>query len=126
MRKLRYHLVDVFTNRAFGGNQLAVFTNGRGLSSQLMQNLAKELNLAETTFVLPPDDPQNDYKVRIFTPALELPMAGHPTIGTSFILAHDHLIEYLSPEATIQLEEGVGLIPVTVKFEEGQPTSIQM
>src|SRR4051794_28562698 len=126
MRKIRYHLVDVFTDQAFGGNPLAVFTNARGLSSELMQSIAKELNLSETTFVLPPEDPQNDYKVRIFTPALEMPMAGHPTLGTSYVLAHDHLIEYLSPEATIQLEEGVGTIPVTIKFEEGQPTLIQM
>lgn len=126
MRKIRYHLVDVFTDRAFGGNPLAVFTNARGLSTDLMQNIAKELNLSETTFVFPPDDPQNDYKVRIFTPAQELPMAGHPTLGTSFVLAHDHLIEYLSPEATVQLEEGVGTIPVTIKFEDGQPTMIQM
>jgi|SRR6266849_7439655 len=81
MRKLRYHLVDVFTDRAFGGNQLAVFTDARGLSAGIMQAIAKELNLSESTFVLPPEDSQNDYRIRIFTPAVELPMAGHPTGG---------------------------------------------
>jgi trans-2,3-dihydro-3-hydroxyanthranilate isomerase len=126
MRKFRYHLVDVFTDRAFGGNPLAVFTNGRGLTGEQMQAIAKELNLSETTFVLPPEDSQNDFKVRIFTPAQELPMAGHPTIGTSFVLAHDHVIEYLSEEVSIRLEEGVGVIPVTIQFEERYPTLIRM
>lgn len=127
MRKLRYHLVDVFTNRAFGGNQLAVFTNGRGISSEVMQNIARELNLSETTFVLPPKDAANDYHVRIFTPSAELPMAGHPTVGTSFILAREHMIERSSgDEAVIKLEEGVGTIPVTIKFKDNQPDFIEM
>lgn len=126
MRKLRYHLVDVFTDRIFGGNQLAVFTNGRGLSSQLMQSIAKELNLSETTFVLPPEDSENDYRVRIFTPSAELPMAGHPTVGTSFILAREHLIELDDEETTIRLEEGVGTIPVNIKFKDGAPDLIWM
>ncbi|MBA2731741.1 MAG: PhzF family phenazine biosynthesis protein [Acidobacteria bacterium] len=126
MRKLRYHIVDVFTNRAFGGNPLAVFTNGRGISVELMQSIAKELNLSETTFVLPPDDPENDYRVRIFTPASELPMAGHPTVGTSFILAREHMIELGADEITIKLEEGVGTIPVTLKFKDAVPDIIWM
>lgn len=92
MRKLRYQLVDVFTGERFGGNPLAVFTNGRGLETEMMQRIAKELNLSETVFVQPPDDPANDYKLRIFTPAVELPMAGHPTIGTAFVLAREHLV----------------------------------
>ena len=77
-RKLRYSLVDVFTDCIFGGNPLAVFTNARGLTVTTMQAIANELNLSETTFVLPPDDASNDYRVRIFTPITELPMAGHP------------------------------------------------
>src|SRR5215210_7929958 len=83
MRRLHYHRVDVFTDRAFGGNPLAVFTNGRGVGAETMQEIAKEFNLSETTFVLPPDDPRHDWRVRIFTPSSELPMAGHPTIGTT-------------------------------------------
>jgi len=126
MRKIRYHLVDVFTDKIFGGNQLAVVTNGRGLSTELMQSIAKEFNLSETTFVLPPADPANDYRVRIFTPHSELPMAGHPTVGTSFILAREHMIELGGDEQTIRLEEGVGLIPVQLKFKDGQPDFIWM
>jgi trans-2,3-dihydro-3-hydroxyanthranilate isomerase len=118
MRKLRYHLVDVFTDRRFGGNPLAVFTNGRGVPDELMQAVAKELNLSETTFVLPPADPANDWRVRIFTPAREMPMAGHPTLGTSFILAREHLVEITGERTQIRLEEQVGVIPVTFQFED--------
>jgi trans-2,3-dihydro-3-hydroxyanthranilate isomerase len=126
MRKLRYHIVDVFTDRAFGGNPLAVFTNGRGIAPELMQSIAKELNLSETTFVLPPENPENDYRVRIFTPAAELPMAGHPTVGTSFILAREHMIEPGNAETNIKLEEGVGTIPVSINFKDGAPDLIWM
>ncbi|MBA3242509.1 MAG: PhzF family phenazine biosynthesis protein [Acidobacteria bacterium] len=126
MRKLHYHRVDVFTNRAFGGNPLAVFTNGRGLSTEVMQEIAKEFNLSETTFVVPPDDPAHDWRVRIFTPMNELPMAGHPTVGTAFVLAREHLIEPAASETTITLEEGVGPIPVRVEFREGQPVYAEM
>ena len=126
MRKLRYHIVDVFTDRAFGGNPLAVFTNGRGVSAGLMQSIANELNLSETTFVLPPDDRENDYRVRIFTPAAELPMAGHPTVGTSFVLAREHMIRLDGGEVTIRLEEGVGTIPVDISFRDGEPDLIWM
>src|SRR4051812_28031547 len=126
MRKLHYHLVDVFTEKIFGGNQLAVLTNGRGISSELMQSIAKEFNLSETTFVLPPADSANDYHVRIFTPGKELPMAGHPTVGTAFILAREHLVERGPEAVTIRLEEGVGVIPVQINFKDGQPDLIWM
>jgi trans-2,3-dihydro-3-hydroxyanthranilate isomerase len=126
MRKLHYHLVDVFTDKIFGGNQLAVLTNGRGISSELMQSIAKEFNLSETTFVLPPKDAGNDYHVRIFTPGSELPMAGHPTVGTSFILAREHMIELGNDEIIIKLEEGVGVIPVQINFKDGEPDLIWM
>jgi trans-2,3-dihydro-3-hydroxyanthranilate isomerase len=132
MRKLRYHLVDVFTNRQFGGNPLAVFTNGRGVRTETMQAIAKELNLSETTFVLPPDDAANDYRVRIFTPGQELPMAGHPTVGTTYVLAREHMIERAKKsgsegaETEIKLEEGVGTIPVRVEWRDGAAGFIQM
>jgi trans-2,3-dihydro-3-hydroxyanthranilate isomerase len=125
MRKLLYCLVDVFTDRAFGGNPLAVIMDGRDLSTDAMQALAREFNLSETTFMLPPQDPQHDYHVRIFTPAVELPMAGHPTVGTAFVLAHKQLVQ-TSQETTITFEEGVGPIPVTFKVQGGQLQSIQM
>jgi trans-2,3-dihydro-3-hydroxyanthranilate isomerase len=125
MRKLSYCLVDVFTDRAFGGNPLAVVMDGRDLSTDAMQALAREFNLSETTFVLPPQDPQHDYHVRIFTPAVELPMAGHPTVGTAFVLAYKQLVQ-TGQETTITFEEGVGPIPVTFKVQAGQLQSIQM
>jgi trans-2,3-dihydro-3-hydroxyanthranilate isomerase len=126
MRRLHYHLVDVFTNQPFGGNQLAVFTNGRGLTAETMQRIAKELNLSETTFVLPPEDTANDWKVRIFTPATELPTAGHPTVGTAYILAREDLVGVSEAHPTIKLEEKVGVIPVTFQFKDGAPALIQM
>ena len=129
MRRLHYHRVDVFTDRAFGGNPLAVFTNGRGVGAETMQAIAKEFNLSETTFVLPPDDPRNDWRVRIFTPGHELPMAGHPTVGTSFVLAREHMIrraDAAGGETNIVLEEGVGPVPVRVVFEGGEPVFAEM
>jgi trans-2,3-dihydro-3-hydroxyanthranilate isomerase len=126
MRRIHYHLVDVFTDRAFGGNPLAVCTNGRGLTTETMQAIAKEFNLSETTFVLPPDDPKHDWRVRIFTPGSELPMAGHPTVGTSFVLAREHLIRRDERETNIVLEEGVGPVPVRIEFEDGEPSFAEM
>jgi trans-2,3-dihydro-3-hydroxyanthranilate isomerase len=102
-----YTLVDVFTDRKFGGNQLAVFRDGRGIDSQTMQAVAKELLIAETTFVLPKET-DGDHKVRIFTPGKELPFAGHPTVGTTWVLSGGR-------EQRLKLELGVGTIAVTVK-----------
>lgn len=128
MRKLRYHLVDVFTDRQFGGNPLAVFTNARGVSAETMQAIAKELNLSETTYVLPPETAANDYRVRIFTPGQELPMAGHPTVGTTYVLARERMIARGADgaETLIQLEEGVGTIPVRVEWRGGAAGFIEM
>src|SRR5215469_2986397 len=78
--------VDVFTDRRFGGNPLAVVLDGKGLTSAQMQSIAAEFNLSETTFVLPPHDNSHTAEVRIFTPKAELPFAGHPNIGTAFVL----------------------------------------
>jgi trans-2,3-dihydro-3-hydroxyanthranilate isomerase len=91
-----------------------------------MQAIAKEFNLSETTFVLPPDDAKHDWRVRIFTPGSELPMAGHPTVGTSFVLAREHLIRRDSDETKIILEEGVGPVPVRIEFEDGEPVFAEM
>jgi trans-2,3-dihydro-3-hydroxyanthranilate isomerase len=126
MNSRAYHLVDVFTDRAFGGNPLAVFLDGNGMSDALMQAIAKELNLSETTFVLPPQDPANDFRVRIFTPGQELPMAGHPTVGTTFVLARSGLISPGTGRTGITLEEGVGPIPVAIDWKDGQPGFIEM
>ncbi|MFL6583184.1 MAG: PhzF family phenazine biosynthesis protein [Chthoniobacterales bacterium] len=122
MNELHYHLVDVFTDRAFGGNPLAVFPDGRGIADAVMQSIAKELNLSETTFVLPPDDEKHDCRVRIFTPRYELPMAGHPTVGTAFVLAREGMLK----DAEIVFEEGVGPVPVTIEWKDGAPEFIEM
>jgi len=125
---LNYHLLDVFTNQPFGGNQLAVFASPPlDLPTSTMQLIAKEMNLSEVTFVFPPADYQNDFRVRIFTPARELPMAGHPTVGTAFLLAHLGMIDEISKSRSLTFEEGIGPIQVTVESDEdGMPDSVLM
>ncbi len=121
----RYHFVqaDVFTARPFGGNQLAVFTDARGLSAEEMQTLAREMNYSESTFVLPPELPGTDKRVRIFTPIYEMPMAGHPTVGTTFVLAQRG--ELTGTEATLQLN--LGPTPVSVERDsDGSPRFVWM
>ena len=86
MRKYYYATVDVFTTTRFGGNPLAVFTDAEGLTDAEMQSLAAEMNYSETTFVLPPRDPANSAHVRIFNRTAEMPFAGHPNVGTAFVL----------------------------------------
>src|SRR5436190_8859336 len=89
LMRLNFVTVDVFTTTRFAGNPLGVVLNAEGLSSERMLAVAAEFNLAETTFVLPPKDPAHTAEVRIFTPRAELPFAGHPNIGTAFVLALD-------------------------------------
>jgi len=110
---------DVFTDRAFAGNQLAVYLDGRGLSTDAMQAIAKEMNFSETTFVLPPeakDSGNVDVRMRIFTPGSELPMAGHPVIGSTFALARSGIIEPGREHFTFGL--GVGPLPVSLTWKE--------
>lgn len=105
-----FHTCDVFTTTRFGGNPLAVFPDAEGLSEAQMSVIAKELNLSETSFVFPPADPAHTARVRIFTPGGELPFAGHPTVGTAFVLASTgRLAEGVED---IVFEEGVGPVPV--------------
>ena len=115
LKSYRYIHLDVFTDRIFGGNQLAVVLDGRGLSTGVMQAIAKEMNFSETTFVLPPERPDTDARVRIFTPAEELPMAGHPTIGTTYALAHTGVIT--APTAAITLGLAIGPTPVSLEWD---------
>jgi trans-2,3-dihydro-3-hydroxyanthranilate isomerase len=108
--RYRYVLCDVFTDTPLTGNQLAVFTDGRGLDDETMQSIARELKLSETTFVFPAEQ-GGHAKVRIFTPATELPFAGHPTLGTAFVLAAPmQLLE-------IRLETAMGIVPVRLERE---------
>lgn len=105
-----YLLLDVFTDRLFGGNQLAVFTQASGLTTDTMQAVARELNLSETVFVLPAEA-GGDARLRIFTPGMELPFAGHPTIGAAIALAGT------ISSSTIVFEEAAGLVPVTLNAD---------
>ncbi len=110
MRTFRYVVADVFTDTPLAGNPLAVFTDGRGLDDEQMQRLARELNLSETVFVLPSES-RGHARIRIFTPAVELPFAGHPTLGSAFVLAGPlQLME-------IQLETLSGIVPVELERE---------
>jgi trans-2,3-dihydro-3-hydroxyanthranilate isomerase len=112
---LDFTLADVFSDRPFGGNQLAVFPDATGIADADMQRLAREFNFSETTFVLPPDDPACTHRVRIFTPREELPFAGHPTIGTAAVLAGAEGGE--PGKGQFVFEEGIGPVAVTVDQE---------
>jgi trans-2,3-dihydro-3-hydroxyanthranilate isomerase len=115
LRTYPFVTLDVFTNTRFGGNPLAVVPDARGLSNADMQALAREFNLSETTFVLPPADPANTAQVRIFTPAYELPFAGHPNVGTGYVLAR----QGRDTDGILRFEEAAGLVEVTVVRDAG-------
>ena len=123
MVRYKFYTADVFTEQIFGGNQLAVFPDARGLDTDLMQKIAKEFNLSETAFVFPPEKSSNTKKLRIFTPATELPFAGHPTVGTAYVLASIGVIPLEDAQTEIIFEEGVGLVPVSIYAEAGKPIS---
>jgi trans-2,3-dihydro-3-hydroxyanthranilate isomerase len=116
--ELHYHLLDVFTDVAFGGNPLAVFADAPVLESELMQRIARELNLSESVFVQPATDPSAVRRLRIFTPGVELPFAGHPTVGTASLLVDLGVVAADRAEHGFLLEELVGLVPVTVRRAE--------
>jgi trans-2,3-dihydro-3-hydroxyanthranilate isomerase len=109
-------IVDVFTDKPLAGNQLAVVLDGKDLSARLMQRIAREMNFSETVFILPPEKPSHAARLRIFTPASELPFAGHPTIGTAWVLFNEGLVKGL----TFTLEEGVGPVKVRGVKEDGR------
>lgn len=111
MREYRFLQVDVFTDRAFGGNPLAVFPDAEGLTTDEMQRIAREMNLSETTFVLPPEVAEADFKVRIFTPKAEVPFAGHPLVGTHWALAYVGRVDLQEPITQVRFELGVGVLP---------------
>ena len=119
--KVQFQTVDVFTDRQFGGNPVAVISDARGLSDAQMQAIANEFNLAETTFVLPPGDPANTARVRIFTPRAEMPFAGHPNVGTAFVLAQQDAVFGISVNRQkIIFEEIAGLVRMTIDSAEGR------
>ena len=109
MRRFRYVVCDVFTDTALAGNQLAVFTDARDLDPLTMQALAREMNFSESVFVLPPQADDADVRIRIFTPGTELPFAGHPTLGSAFVLGGP------LQKIVIRLETGAGVVPVELE-----------
>src|SRR5688572_13748492 len=114
----RYYICDVFTDTRFGGNQLAVLPEAQGLSDRQMQQIAREFNFSESAFVLPPER-GHTRRVRIFTPAAEVPFAGHPNIGTAFVLATTGALGSIDEPITVTFEEKAGLVPIVIDRRAG-------
>lgn len=121
-----FYTADVFTDRVFGGNPLAVVTDARGLDDASMQSVAREFNLSETVFLFPPEDPRNSRRLRIFTPAMELPFAGHPTVGAAFVLAAIGALDGAGDQIELNFEEEVGVVPVRIRIESGAPVFAEL
>jgi len=122
LRSFEVRHLDVFTSKAFSGNPLMVVMDAEGLESTEMQAIAAEFNMPETTFILPPEKPGNDYKVRIFTPLKEIPFAGHPIVGTAHVVVTEEIVKVKKPRCTLKHETGIGVLPIEVIFDdEGAP-----
>jgi trans-2,3-dihydro-3-hydroxyanthranilate isomerase len=126
MSTYNFFTADVFTSRRFGGNPLAVLTDACGLDARTMQTIAREFNYSESVFVFPPEKAGRTRQLRIFTPAAELPFAGHPTVGTAFVLAASGEIPLSGETTRIVFEEGVGDVPVAIRAEAGKPVFTQL
>jgi trans-2,3-dihydro-3-hydroxyanthranilate isomerase len=126
MPTFKYFTCDVFTDKRFGGNQLAVFPDAKKIPPRLYQDIAREFNYSETTFVLPPKDKKHTKAVKIWTPGGELQFAGHPTVGTAMVLGAIGAVKLKGAETRIVLEEGVGPVPVTIRAKGGKPTFAQL
>lgn len=124
MRKFHYELVDVFTKEPFGGNQLAVFEDAAGLTDVEMQKITRELNLSEAVFVTKIIDQRAT--IRIFTPSREVPIAGHPTIGTGYVLARDEKIKTREGETSFIFDEQIGEIPLKIFKQSQKIKSVEM
>lgn len=122
----RFVTVDVFTERLFGGNPLAVVLDPVGLETNQMQQIAAEFNLSETTFVFPPEDSTHTAQVRIFTPRFEIPFAGHPNIGTAFALAQLGEIYGTTIGDTLHFEEAAGVVTLTLQHADGETVGAQL
>jgi len=124
--RYRFITADVFTDRIFGGNPLAVLPDAESLADRQMQAIAREFNLSETVFVLPPDDPAHTRKLRIFTPAQEVPFAGHPTVGSALILAATGALDLAGETTRITVEERAGPVSVTIRSAGGRAVFAQL
>jgi len=124
--QIPFEQVDVFTDRPFAGNALCVVPDGTGLSTEQMQAIAREMNLSETTFVLPPTDPNATYWMRIFTTVREIPFAGHPSVGTAYVMARAGRFPLQEPVTRIFQQVGVGTLPIDIEVSGGQPGRVIM
>src|SRR5438128_1627720 len=123
---MRYYILDVFTEEKFKGNPLAVVLDADRLSTEAMQAMAREFNLSETTFVLKPSSPRAKFRIRIFTPASELPLAGHPVVGTWYLLASQQLVNTSEGWNTFHQEILAGILPVEIRVEAGRVSQVRM
>jgi trans-2,3-dihydro-3-hydroxyanthranilate isomerase len=124
--KRRLYTLDVFTSKPFAGNPLAVITDGDGISPSRMQTIAREMNLSETVFVQRPTNNRALARLRIFTTTRELPLAGHPVIGTWFLLAELGVVPAAEGKVRILQQTGAGILPVEITFAEGRPKLVTM
>jgi trans-2,3-dihydro-3-hydroxyanthranilate isomerase len=124
--KRRFYQLDVFTTKRFEGNPLAVITDGDGLSTDSMQAIAREMNLSETVFVQKPTEDRALARLRIFTTKEELPLAGHPVIGTWFLLAELGVVPAQEGPVHVLQQTGAGVLPVEIGFHEGRPRRVTM
>lgn len=124
--RYRFYTADVFTDRVFGGNPLAVFPKAQGLGPDQMRQIAREFNLSETVFVFPAEHPRHTLRLRIFTPGAELHFAGHPTIGAAFVLAVMGEFSLEGEVTRVVFEEGVGPVAVSIRVVDGQPAFVQL
>src|SRR5450432_1693350 len=122
----RFHTLDVFSTNRFEGNPLAVITDGDGLSNATMQAIAREMNLSETVFVQKPTDDRALARLRIFTTREELKLAGHPVVGTWFLLAELGVVPAQEGGVQIMQQTGAGILPVEIRFKEGRPQRVTM
>jgi trans-2,3-dihydro-3-hydroxyanthranilate isomerase len=122
----RFHTLDVFTTNRFEGNPLAVITDGDGLSNATMQAIAREMNLSETVFVQKPTDDRALARLRIFTTREELKLAGHPVVGTWFLLAELGVVPAQEGGVHIMQQTGAGILPVEIRFKDGRPQRVTM
>ena len=125
-RSLKFYQADVFTGQPFGGNPVAVFPDAQGLTHVQLQQIAREMNLSETVFVLPPTDQAAVVRLRIFTPTQEIPFAGHPVLGTFFVLAELGIISVKGPMTRFMQECNIGLFPVELHAEDGRVDRVVM
>jgi len=126
LRSLKFYQADVFTTQPFGGNPVAVFPDANGLSDDELQQIAREMNLSETVFVLPPSDPAAVVRLRIFTPTQEIPFAGHPVVGTMHVLAQLGFIATPEPVTRVVQECNIGFFPFDLHVRDGRVTRVVM